>query len=82
MIQQPDVLVVLYCTVSGENEDLLGVDETAITELNWMAINAVEKKVNMLNLFSKLFPPSGQNRQKNSLKESEKGLCVNSALKI
>jgi len=47
MIQQPDVLVVLYCTVSGENEDLLGVDETAITELNWMAINAVEKKVNM-----------------------------------
>ena len=50
--QQPDVLMVLHCTVSGENKDLLGVDETAITELNWITINAIENKVLLTVFFS------------------------------
>ena len=50
MVQEKakEILVVMYCTVAGENEDLLGVDETPIVEINWAAIDSKENKVNYL----------------------------------
>ena len=45
MVQQAEILVVFYCTVSGENDDLLGVDETPITDINWIAIDATDNTV-------------------------------------
>ncbi|XP_047130922.1 epithelial splicing regulatory protein 1 [Hydra vulgaris] len=42
---QPDVLVVWFVKVAGENEDLLGVDETPITNIQWIAIEVVENKI-------------------------------------
>ena len=43
----PDVLFVYYNTVGGENDDLLGVDETPITQINWVAIDVHENKVRL-----------------------------------
>ena len=48
---QPDVLVIWFVRVSGENEDLLGVDETPITNIQWIAIEVVENKVYDSNFF-------------------------------
>ena len=46
MVQEnKEILVVLHCTVAGENDDLLGVDETPIVEINWAAIETLENKV-------------------------------------
>ena len=45
MVQEREVLVIFYCSVTGENDELLGVDETPITEINWIAIDSTENKV-------------------------------------
>lgn len=45
MQTQPDVLIVFQCTVCGENDELLGVDETEITQINWIAVDVVENKI-------------------------------------
>lgn len=51
MAPQPDVLVMYYCSVSGENEELLGVDESPITDIHWVAVDVVDNKV-CLSLFT------------------------------
>ena len=49
MVQEKkEILVVLHCTVAGENDDLLGVDETPIVEINWAAIETLENKVSWI----------------------------------
>eukprot|EP00111_Clytia_hemisphaerica_P019117 TCONS_00056438-protein len=44
MVQEREVLVILFCSVTGENDELLGVDESPITEINWIAIDSTENK--------------------------------------
>lgn len=43
--RRADTLVTFYCTVLGENDDLLGVDETPITKIYWSAIDVKENEV-------------------------------------
>lgn len=45
MLSTPDVLVICHCTVAGENEELLGVDESPLTQLSWIAIDVSENEV-------------------------------------
>ena len=45
MVVQPDVLVVLYFHVAGENDDLLGTDETPIVKMLWTAIDVPRNEV-------------------------------------
>ena len=45
MVVQPDVLVVLYFHVAGENDDLLGTDETPIVKMLWTAIDVPTNEV-------------------------------------
>ena len=51
MSPPPDIIVICFCVVEGENEELLGVDESPITEIHWIAIDVVENKVCCLVLF-------------------------------
>lgn len=51
MAPQPDVLVVYFCSVEGENEELLGVDETPIKDIYWVAVDVVDNKVSQLLTF-------------------------------
>lgn len=55
MQTQPDVLIVFQCTVCGENDELLGVDETEITQINWIAVDVVENKVIFFFIATSIF---------------------------
>ena len=41
----PDVLLVCYCVVAGENDELLGFDETPITDIYWSAVDVAQNEV-------------------------------------
>lgn len=45
----PEYFIVLHCTVSGKNEDLLGTDETEIVRIDLDLIDAELNEVISLN---------------------------------
>ena len=46
----PDFLIVLQCTVEGQNGEDLGSDETQITVIDWIVIETKGNKVRMVEM--------------------------------